>query len=99
MARIKAINLRPQLWLVKVTVSDPSCVFSINPNISYDKLVKATNINSAVRTAATYCNRKMKEYPGTFFTYSTSEVKPYWYPLRVSYNEPSEKATFTRSKY
>jgi len=99
MARIKAINLRPQLWLVKVTVSDPGCVFSINPNISYDKLVKATNINSAVRTAATYCNRKMKEYPGTFFTYSTSEVKPYWYPLRVSYNEPSEKATFTRSKY
>jgi len=99
MARIKKYSLLPQLWLVRVTVSDSDCVFSINPNISYLRLVRATNDNAAVRGAATYCNKKMKEYPGTFFTYSTTDVQPYWYPVRVSTDESTEKAVFTKSKY
>jgi hypothetical protein len=81
MAKIKKISCRPTMWLVKVSVKDPGCTFSINPEISYMRLVKAFNSNAAVRAAATYCNRKMKEYPGTFFTYSTTEVKAYYYPI------------------
>ena len=89
MAKVKRYSLRPQLWLVKVSVSDPNCIFSINPNISYDKIVKASNGNSAVREAAVYCTRKMKEYPGTHFTYSTEEVKPYFYPIN-NFNRQEE---------
>ena len=91
--------MRPQLWLVRVTVSDPGCVFSINPNISFDKIIKATNINAAIKNAAIYCARKMREYPGTHFTYSTEEVKPYYYPVREMYKEPSDKTYFTKVKY
>jgi hypothetical protein len=92
MAKVKRYNLRPQLWLVKITVSDPNCVFSINPNISYNKIVKASNDNSAVREAAVYCTRKMKEYPGTHFTYSTENVKPYFYPIN-NFNRQEEDDT------
>jgi hypothetical protein len=98
MARIKRINLQPQLWLVKITVDDPSCVFSINPNITFKRLVKASNSNAAIKGATTYCNRKMEEYPGTRFTHSTDEAQPYWYPVRVNLNEPSEQAGFTITK-
>jgi hypothetical protein len=98
MAKIKKYSTRPQLWLVKITVEDPSCNFSINPNISYDKIVKASNENSAVRAAATYCNRKMKEYPGTWFKYSTSDVKSYFYPLRVPFTSENDTG-ITRTKY
>ena len=98
MAKIKKINLRPQLWLVKITVDDPGCVFSINPNITFQRLIKASNSKSAVKGATAYCNRKMEEYPGARFTHSTDEAQPYWYPVRVSLNEPSEQAGFTVTK-
>jgi hypothetical protein len=98
MAKIKKINLRPQMWLVKITVDDPACVFSINPNITFQRLVKASNIKSAIKGASAYCNRKMEEYPGTSFTHCTDEAQPYWYPVRVSLNEPSEQAGFTVTK-
>jgi hypothetical protein len=60
MAKIKKISCRPTIWLVRVSVKDPSCTFSINPEISYMRLVKAFNANAALKAAATYCNNKMK---------------------------------------
>jgi len=90
MAKIKKTNLIPQNWLVRVFVKDPDCVFSIKPEITYMKLVKATNGNAAVRAVATYCNKRMKEYPGTDFNYSTTEVAPYYYPLRQAFNEEKD---------
>jgi len=100
MARVKkSFSMRPQLWLVKMTVSDPGCVFSINPNISFNKIIRATNVNAAVKGAAAYCARKMKEYPDTDFTYSTKEVKPYYYPVRQVHEESSDRACFTKVKY
>jgi hypothetical protein len=100
MAKIKKYSLRPQLWLVEISVNDPSCIFSINPKITFDKIIKASNLNAAVRGAAIYCTRKMKEYPGTWFTYSTEKVKPYFYPLRVPFTAESDSGTgIVRSKY
>jgi hypothetical protein len=90
MARIKKTNLIPQNWLVRVFVKDPDCVFSIKPEITFMRLVKATNGNAAVKAAATYCNKRMKEYPGTDFSYSTTEVAPYYYPLKQSFNEEKD---------
>ena len=90
MARIKKTNLIPQNWLVRVFVKDPDCVFSIKPEITYMRLVKATNGNAAVRAAAIYCTRMMKEYPSTNFSYSTTEVAPYYYPLKQSFNEEKD---------
>jgi len=84
MAKIKKTNLIPQNWLVRISVKDPNLSFSINPEISYMRLVKATNANAAVRAAAAYCTKKMKEYPGTTFSYSTTEVEPFYYPIRVA---------------
>ena len=75
MAKVKRYSLRPQLWLVKVSVSDPNCIFSINPNISYDKIVKASNGNSAVREAAVYCTRKMKEYKYNYIIWDLFLIK------------------------
>jgi len=98
MARIKRFSLLPQMWLVRVTVSDPGCIFSINPSISYLRLVRATSSNAALSGAAAYCNNRMRMYPGTSFAYSTTDVQPYWYPIRVSTDEPAEKVVFTRSK-
>ena len=43
------------------------------------KVFKANNLNAAVREAATYCNKYMKYYPGTAFSYSTKNVQPYSY--------------------
>jgi hypothetical protein len=86
------------MWLVRVTVSDPDCVFSINPSISYLRLIRATSSIAAMSGAATYCNNRMQGYPGTLFAYSTTDVQPYWYPIRVSTDEPAEKVVFTRSK-
>jgi len=90
MARIKKTNLIPQNWLVRVFVKDPDCVFSIKPEITYMRLVKATNGNAAVRAAAIYCTRMMKEYPSTNFSYSTTEVAPYYYPLKQTFNEEKD---------
>jgi hypothetical protein len=90
MARIKKTNLIPQNWLVRIFVKDVNCVFSIKPEITYMRLVKATNGNAAVRAAAIYCTRMMKEYPSTNFSYSTTEVAPYYYPLKQSFNEEKD---------
>jgi len=99
MAKVKkSFSMRPQLWLVKVTVHDPDCVFSIRPNISFDRIIKATNIDAAMRGAAVYCARKMQDYPGAHFAYSTKEIKPYYYPMRVVHQESADKVCFTRTK-
>lgn len=83
MARAKKLNITrwqpTQHWKVQITVNDPDCLFSINPNITYKRVFKATNPNAAIRAAANYCTRYMKEYPGVEFTYSTQEVEPYRY--------------------
>lgn len=81
MAKVKRISTVPSNYLVKIEVKDEHCIFSINPYITFMKLVKAANMNAAVKAAATYCNKQMKVYPGTWFSYSTSEVEPYFYPL------------------
>lgn len=90
MAKIKKINCRPQNWLVRIDVKDPDCVFSIKPAITYKKIVKAMNSNAAVKAAATYCSRKMKEYPGTHFAYSTQQVEPYYYPIKQAFSEEKD---------
>ena len=90
MARIKKTNLIPQNWLVRIHVKDPDCLFSIKPEITYMRLVKATNGNAAVSAAATYCNQRMKDYPGVNFSYSTTEVAPYYYPLKQAFNEEKD---------
>jgi len=90
MAKIKKINLISQNWLVRIFVKDPKCLFSIKPEISFMRLVKATNGNAAVRAAATYCSKRMKQYPGTSFRYSTDEVEPYYYPIRQTFNEEKD---------
>lgn len=97
MARIKKTNLIPQNWLVRIHVKDPNCLFSIKPEITYMRLVKATNGNAAVRAAATYCNRRMKDNPGVNFSYSTTEVEPYYYPLKQTFNEEKDDR-ITRTK-
>jgi hypothetical protein len=97
MARIKKTNLIPQNWLVRIFVKDANCVFSIKPEITFMRLVKATNGNAAVKAAATYCNKRMKEYPGTDFSYSTEDVKPYYYPLKQAFNEEKDDR-ITRTK-
>lgn len=83
MARTKKLNItrrQPiQHWKVRIDVEDPECVFSIKPSITYKRVFKATNPNAAVRAAANYCTRYMKEYPGVSFKYSTKEVEPYQY--------------------
>lgn len=90
MAKIKKISCRPTMWLVRVSVKDPSCIFSNNPEISYMRLVKAFNANAAVKAAASYCNKKMKEYPGTSFAYSSSGIEAYYYPVHQFKEEARE---------
>jgi len=79
MAKINKVSRQLTHHRVKITVNDPECVFSIKPNIEYMRVFKSTNPNAAVRAAANYCNKYMKEYPGTEFIYSTKEVEPYSY--------------------
>lgn len=76
--------------MVRIHVKDPDCLFSIKPEITYMRLVKATNGNAAVKAAATYCNKRMNEYPGASFSYSTAEVVPYYYPLKQTFNEEKD---------
>lgn len=73
------------MWLVQVTVNDAECIFSVNPNISYMKLVSALSSGAAIRAAAIYCHKKMLAYPGAHFAYATKSVQPYYYPIRVSF--------------
>ena len=81
MAKITRFSLLPQYFKVKIDVNDPECIFSIKPAISYMKVFKAYSVNTAVRAAASYCNRYMKEYRGVEFKYSTNGVEPYYFPL------------------
>lgn len=81
MAKVKKVTLLANNYLVKVDVKDEHCTFSINPYITFMRLVKATSVKAAIKAAAAYCNKQMREYPGTWFSYSTSDVEPYFYPL------------------
>lgn len=80
MAKINITRrLAPQYWKVEISVVDPECSFSIKPEISYEKVFKATNPNAAIRAAANYCTKYMKYYPGVEFKYSTKVIEPYYY--------------------
>lgn len=81
MAKINRVRAQPQYFKVRIYVDDPDCLFSINPKISYMKAFKAYSENTAIKAAASYCNRYMKEYSGVEFKYSTKEVEPYRYPI------------------
>lgn len=81
MAKINRVSAAPQYFKVKITVEDPDCNFSLDPQISFEKVVKATNANSAVRAAANYCNKQMKEYAHTEFKYDPHSAIPYYYPI------------------
>jgi hypothetical protein len=72
---------REGIWQVRITVDDPGCIWNINSTSSYMKIIKANNENAAVRGAANYCTRQMKEFPGAHFSYSTKDVQPYFYPV------------------
>jgi hypothetical protein len=98
MAKINRV-IRSPIWQVKIEVTDPNCIWNVNPSCSFYKIIKANNVNAAVRGAATYCNRRMKEFPGVHFKYSTHDVKEYFYPINSSFNESQEKSFITRSKY
>ena len=79
MAKINRVSGQIKHWRVQITVEDPDCVFSIKPNITYMRVFNALSENAAIRAAANYCNKYMKEYPGAYFTYSTKIVEPYRY--------------------
>jgi len=96
MAKVKKLNCRPQNWLVHIDVEDPDCVFSIKPVIAYKKIVKATNAKAAVKAAATYCNKRMHEYPGAHFAYSTQDVTPYYYPVKQFSEEKDDRIIGTK---
>lgn len=81
MAKINHVKRKDNIWQVRIDVDDPGCVWNINPKSTFYKIIKANNENAAIRGAATYCNRQMSSFPGTFFTYSTKDVKPYFYAV------------------
>jgi hypothetical protein len=64
---------------VWIEVQDENCLFSIKPYMKYQKVFKSISINTAVKAAAIYCNRYMKEYAGVIFKYSTDNIVPYNY--------------------
>jgi hypothetical protein len=79
MAKINKVSRTISYHRVRIFVEDPNCLFSIKPKMDYFKVFKSTNPNVAIREAANYCNKYMKEYPGVTFKYSTKEVEPYNY--------------------
>ena len=85
MAKVKKLNwvCRPstQHYKVQIHVHDPDCLFSINPQISYMRVVRATSEKAAARAAAEYCAKYMHAYPGVTFEYSKNEMKEYSYYL------------------
>lgn len=85
MAKINRVSAQPQYWRVRIDVEDPDCLFSIKPEITYMKVIKAMSPNAAIRGAANYCTKYMKLYPGVHFKYSTKEVEPYYYPIKLEY--------------
>jgi hypothetical protein len=97
MAKVNRVSTQPQYHKVLITVNDPNCSFSINPQISYMKVFKAYSINTAVRAAATYCNKYRSFYPGVEFTYSAQKVEPYHYPYSFIYKEEKD-CSISRTK-
>jgi len=77
MAKINRVSGQIKHWKVQITVDDPDCLFSIKPNITYMRVFNALSENAAIRAAANYCTKYMKEYPGVHFSYSTKIVEPY----------------------
>lgn len=83
MAKINHVSAKPKYWKVQITVEDPGCLFSVKPQMSYMRVFGALSENGAIRAAANYCTKYMKEYPGVHFTYSTKVVEPYYYAIRM----------------
>lgn len=80
MAKINRISRKaPSFHKVRIFVEDPHNIYSIGGNISFMKVLKASNVNAAIRAASTYCNKQMKEYPNVTFKYSLDEIVPYNY--------------------
>lgn len=80
MAKINRISRKPPAYhKVRIFVEDPHNIYSIGGNITFMKVLKAVNKNTALRAAATYCNKQMKEYAGVTFKYSIDEIVPYNY--------------------
>ena len=98
MAKINKVS-RENIWQVRIKVDDPECMWNVNPSSSYYKIIKANNANAAVRGAATYCNRQMKEFPGVHFKYSTQDVKPYYCSLAQPKIVNEDNTGITRTKY
>lgn len=87
MAKINKVSRTISYYKVRIFVEDPDCLFSIKPKINYFKVFKATSSKVALREAARYCKKYMKEYPGVLFKYSTKEVEPYNYYDNIFKNE------------
>jgi len=83
MAKINKVSAQPQYWLVRIDVTDPDCLFSIKSQMTYQRVVKAVSPNAATKAAANYCNKYKKIHPGVDFKYSTKDVTPYYYPIRL----------------
>ena len=64
---------------VWIEVLDEQCLFSCKPHIKYQKVFKSISTSTAVKAAAIYCNRYMKEYAGVIFKYYSDNVVPYNY--------------------
>lgn len=54
------------------------------------------NANAAIKAAATYCNKKMREYVGTHFAYSSQQVEPYYYPIKQFSEEKDDRIITTK---
>ena len=83
MAKINRVSAAPQYWRANIEVNDPDCLFSIKPYMTYKRVVKALSVNAAIRAAANYCNKYRELYPGVEFKYSTNDVTPYYYPIKI----------------
>lgn len=85
MAKARKLNWarRPstQHYKVQIHVHDPDCLFSIKPQISYMRVVRATSEKAAARAAATYCAKYMHDYAGVTFEYSKNDMEEYSYYL------------------
>lgn len=77
MAKINRAS-RENIWQVRIDVDDPDCKWNVSPSSTFYKIIKANNENAAMRGAANYCTRQMENFPGTFFKYSTKDIKPYY---------------------
>ena len=98
MAKINKVSRAP-MYQIDIHVQDPECIFNINPICKYGRIFKANSVKAAIKQARTYCNKKMKEYKGVQFSYDSASATEYYYPCTTIIAEPTEKASFTISKY